>query len=263
MQNDNVKVMALRRDGECVCGAFVPRGSQAGWHRSLHVVLCATCLQLDVPPEPVDVGVPGASLEREYARRTAARELRVRQRHPRIGGLLLKLRGPERTTQAFAIGAAGEREIASKLQRELGDAVLFLFNRRLGTGRVRGDIDIIAIAATGVWVIDPKNYAGKKVRARRDTFVVNGRRHPQLAESMRRQLDVVRTGVASGPAPTVPVQGGYCFLDADLPWTRLVVEGVPALSPRATIRALREPGPVDAAKRARLHADLARRFPPA
>ena len=265
MGTSDVRVMSLSRDDECGCGAFVPKGATAGWHRTRRVVICTACLETEAAPSAVEVGVPGGSLDREYERRTAAREKRVRNKHPRIGGLLLRLVGPVRTTEAFAIGAAGEREVAARLQRELGDSVLFLFNRKRGVGRGGGDIDIIAVAPSGVWIIDPKKYAGRKVRADRagTTFIVDGRRKPQLADSMRRQIDVVIAGVRSGPVPTAPVRAAYCFLGADLPWTSLVVEGVPALALRGLVKALREPGPLDADTRLRLQADLSRRFPSA
>ncbi|MEV7396691.1 nuclease-related domain-containing protein [Aeromicrobium sp. NPDC092404] len=265
MGTSDVKIMQLRRDGECVCGALVPRGTTAGWHPELRIVLCATCLKLETPPTPIEVGTPGGSLQREYERRRAAREKRTRERHPHIGGLLLRLAGPVRTTEAFAVGARGEREAAEKLQREVGDTVLFLFNRKRGTGRTSGDIDIIAIAPSGVWIIDPKKYVGKKVRANRagTMFVIGGTRRPQLSESMRRQIEVVTAGVRSGPAPTAPVRAAYCFIGADLPWSSLTVDGVAALTMRGTVKALREPGPLGADERARLHADLSHRFPPA
>ena len=274
MGTSGVKVMSLRRDGECGCGAFVPRGTTAGWDRSLRVIVCGSCLAADSEPdaEPevsatpaIDIGVPGASLDREHQRRRAAHEKRVRERHPRIGGLLLRLAGPVRTTEAFAVGARGEREVAARLQRDVGGSVLFLFNRQLGPGRRDGDIDIIAIAPSGVWIIDPKKYAGKKVRVNRagSMFIVDGRRRPHLAESMRRQIDAVTAGVLAGPAATAPVRAAYCFVGADLPWTSLAVDGVPALAARGLVKALREPGPLDADARTRLQADLSVRFPPA
>jgi hypothetical protein len=262
MGTSDVKVMSLQRDGECVCGAFVPRGTKAGWHRTLRMVICASCLGLVDEPVPVDIGVPGGSLDREYARRMAAREQSVRARHPHIGGLVLRLRPPPSSTLAFAIGAAGEREAAETLARTVGDSALFLYNRRVGPG-ARGDIDIIAVAAAGVFVIDPKKYAGRKVRATRarDCFVVDGRRRPALAPSMRRHLGAVVQAVREGPLSTASVSAAYCFIGADLPFRRLVVDGVPALGLRGTSELLRQPGPLDARQRAMLHADLGRRFP--
>jgi hypothetical protein len=228
-------------------------------------VICAGCLGLVDAPAPIDIGVPGGSLDREYARRMTAREQSVRARHPHIGGLVLKLRPPPSSTIAFAIGAAGEREAAETLTRAVGDSALFLYNRRVGPGKVMGDIDIIAVAAAGVFVIDPKKYAGRKVRATRarDCFVVDGRRRPALAPSMRKHLGAVVQAVREGPLSTASVWAAYCFIGADLPFRRLVVDGVPALGLRGTSELLRQPGPLDARQRAILHADLGRRFPPA
>jgi hypothetical protein len=202
---------------------------------------------------------------REHERRTAAREQRVLERHPRLGRVLLRLAGPQHHIEAFAKGAAGEREVAAALSRALGDTALFLYNRRRGTGRERGDIDMIVVVSSGVWIVDPKKYARRRIRAdgARETFLIDGRRRPHLAQSMSRQIDVVTAAVQAGPVPTADVRAAYCFLDADLPLTRLEVRGVPALSLRATRKALRADGPLSAADRVALHAYLARRFPPA
>jgi hypothetical protein len=268
---DDIKILVLRRDGVCGCGVAVPRGVQAGWHRTLRVVVCARCLESGDVTEAssaeaeVEIGRPGASLDREYARRMRSREVTVRAAHPVIGGLLLLLAGPRHTTEAFRIGAEGERQVAAALERAGGGDVLFLYNRRRGTGAERGDIDMLAIAPSGVHIIDPKKYVGRKIRAtvRGDEIVVDGRKHTGLSASMRRQIAVVTAAVQSGPQSQAPVHAAYCFLGADLPWRTLVVGGVPVLGIRGVKRLLDRPGPLDAVARGALHADLARRFPPA
>src|SRR5437588_449013 len=83
---------------------------------------------------PVDAGVPGASLQAEYERRSSSRESRVRSKHPRLGGLLLAVTGEPATTTAFKVGAEGERRAAARLEELCGSDVLFLHNRRLGPG---------------------------------------------------------------------------------------------------------------------------------
>ncbi len=265
MTVDDVKMMALRRDGECVCGTFVPKGTQAGWHRTLRIVLCARCLRVEPQEVPVDIGVPGASLDREYVRRKQSYERRVRARHPHLGGLMLRFSAPKATTEAFRIGAAGEREVAAALSEAVGEEVLFLYNRRRGTGRVLGDIDMIAIAPSGVHIIDPKKYRGRKVRANRaqDTFIIDGRRHPALSASMLKQIEAVTAAVNSGPRPTTPVHAAYCFVGADLPWRALAVNGVPAVGMRGVARLLSQPGTLDRESREILHRDLSVRLPPA
>lgn len=278
MGTSDVKVLSLRRDGACGCGRLLPKGTRAGWDRARKVVICELCLTAELSPTPtteptptreasvaVEPGSPGESLQREYERRMAVREARVTARFPRIGRFLLTISGPAQTTKAFAIGAEGEREVASRLERDLGSTVMFLYNRRRGTGREAGDIDILAIAPSGVWIIDPKKYAGRKVRSGRSgsVFVVDGRRRPHLVESMRRQLTVVTAAMVVAPDPQVPVHAAYCFVGADLPWGRLVVDGVPALSMKGTVKQLRRPGPLGPNEQRALHGFLAERFPPA
>jgi hypothetical protein len=263
----DVKFMALRRDGECACGTALPKGTRAAWDKVRRVVICEVCLaepELGAPAI-VDIGVLGASLQREYERRMVARELRVTSAHPLIGGWLVRTFKPPHTTTAFATGAAGERKAAEVLTRKVGDSVLFLYNRRVGLGPERGDIDIIAVAPSGVFVIDPKKYAGRKVRRNRagDAFVIDGRRRAGLAVSMRRHVDAVAIAVSEGPMPEIAVAGSYCFIGADLPLRQLAVDGVPALGLRGTVRMLKQRGFLDAGQRLILRADLARRFPAA
>ena len=132
----------------------------------------------------VDVGDPGSSLQAEFERRAAARESRVRARHPRIGGFLLAVFNEPATTTAFSTGAVGERRVAARLAELSGPGVLFLHNRLLGPGRRDGDVDHIALTAGGVYVIDAKRYKNAKVRVRhsgglfspvREQLMVNGR----------------------------------------------------------------------------------------
>src|SRR5215217_3006119 len=112
------------------------------------------------PPDPeLDTGTAGASARREHDRRRANRERRVREKHPHIGGALLALRdGPTHET-VWARGAAGEERVAAYLAKHLNDDVVVLHDRRI-PGR-RANIDHIAVAPSGVWVVDAKRYKGK------------------------------------------------------------------------------------------------------
>lgn len=259
----DVKMMRLRYAGTCRCGTAVAKGERAGWDRAAREVVCLACLESATAPTEINPGAPGASLEREYLRRKAVRGARVMKRFPRAGKLMLRLAGPVQTTEAFATGAEGEREVARLLEKELGTEALVLYNRRRGTGREPGDIDILVTTAAGVFIIDPKKYAGKRVRARRGTFIVDGRRRPQLAVSMRRQIDVVSTAMAVSEFADVQIRAAYCFLGADLRWRPLQVDGVPALGPRGTIRLLKTPGDIDQGRQHAIHTLLSREFPPA
>lgn len=263
------KIMSLRYAGQCDCGAEIAKGEKAAWDRTERKVICLVCLEPEVaqsePDAAIETGIPGASLQREYERRMAKREARVTERFPRMGRLMLKMVAPAHTTKAFATGAEGEREVAKILEAKLGGDALVLYNRRRGLGKERGDIDMLVVAASGVHIIDPKKYVGRKVRANgaRDTFLIDGRRRPNLSASMRRQINAVSAAMQSSPFPTVPVAAAYCFLGADLPWTRLHVDGVPAFGTRSVIKTLRQPGLLDAEQRRAIHAYLHSQFPPA
>jgi hypothetical protein len=64
---------------------------------------------------------------------------------------------PQSTT-AWAKGSEGERRLAEHLLRTVGGRAVLLHDRKVP--HTRGNIDHIAIAASGVWVIDAKNYNG-------------------------------------------------------------------------------------------------------
>jgi len=80
--------MKVRYDGMCECGKTVAAGNEAGWDRTAKQVVCMGCVEPAPPSTPVDMGMPGASLKREYERRKASREARVRAKHPKLGGPL-------------------------------------------------------------------------------------------------------------------------------------------------------------------------------
>jgi hypothetical protein len=150
------------------CGSPIPAGTRAWWDQGSRTVTCVMCWAPDgaapaqpaVPGDVLEVGHAGASLEREYERRTHNRERRTRKAHPHIGGRLLAMRGTPQHERAFHQGAVAERAVADSVaRRTAGNPVITLHNRRMPGGR--GDIDHVAIAPTGVYVIDTKDWKGK------------------------------------------------------------------------------------------------------
>ena len=227
-----------------------------------------------LPAEAVEVGIPGASLKKEYQRRSDARTARIRGKHSKIGGLILALSDDPASTTAFAKGAIGEESVARRLEKYCGEAVLFLHNRRLGPGRRDGDIDHIAIAASGVYIIDAKRYkdaaievrsTGGLLRPRVEKLFVAGRDRTKLLDGLNKQHAAVEAALASyrgGPTPSVTTV--LCFVDANLPlFGTLSIGAVPLLGPRGTSKLLRRPGGLDAAGREALHRHLAMMLPPA
>jgi hypothetical protein len=213
----------------------------------------------------LDLGAAGASGRREYERRRAKREAKTRERHPHVGGLLLKLQDAPAHEQAWARGAAGEEELATSLARRCPEAIVLHDRRMPGS---RANIDHLAVVASGVYVIDAKRYKGK-IEVRKPFFgesklVIGGRDKTKLIAGLERQAEAVRA-VLTPLAPDAPVNRCLCFVgDPQMPVVRrLEIDGVPLFYPRRLAKQLRQPGELRAEEIGRIVGALAQRFPPA
>jgi hypothetical protein len=210
-----------------------------------------------------DPGTPGAGARREYERRKAKREARTRERHPLLGGVILAVQTPPQSELAWERGAAGEEELAGSLARRCPEAIV-LHDRRMPVGRA--NIDHIAIAPSGIWVIDAKRHRGR-VEVRRPWFGepelrIGGRNRTKLVAGLDRQVDVVRA-VTEELAPDMPVRGCLCFVggQATLPTFRKSMIGeTELLYPRAPAKRLAASEALDPERRRALAAALAERF---
>lgn len=108
--------------------------------------MCVEHQDVSAPEEQreFDGETAGASARRAHGRRKATRESRVREKHPRLGGLMLALRAAPRHETAWATGAGGEEHVAQKLARHLDDCICVLHDRRVPGSRA--NIDHIAVA---------------------------------------------------------------------------------------------------------------------
>lgn len=268
-----IKRLRLRYADTCECGVELAKGELAGWDRVAGQVFCVNCLEPVMEPivEPT-AGIPGASLVREYERRHGSRERRVRAKFPKIGGFLLAIAPEPHTTKAFAIGAKGEQKAALQLGQRCPD-VLFLHNRRLGAGEHFGDIDHIAVAPSGVFIIDAKNYRDAKVRVSRpglfssgtEKLMIRGRNRTKLVESLKKQKASVEMALdyRVNDLP-IPVTAMFCFLDVDLPWfAKLSIQGFLIRGGRGTAKVLNAPGPLTAGRRQEIWTHLAMSLPSA
>jgi len=223
-------------------------------------------------PNDVDRGTPGGSLLRTYEQRRARRETQVRSRHPRIGGAILALSDEPATTVSFRRGADAEVFVAQRLRQRCGPEVELLFNRRLSARGRDGDIDVLAVAPSGVHVVDVKRYqAAVRVRRRggllrplRPQLLIGSRDRTALLDSLERQRDVVRALLDRHPdGAAVPLHLAMCFVDADLPLISEQIRGVAVLGSKGVAKRLAKPGWVDGDVRARLTSHLAQALPPA
>jgi hypothetical protein len=272
------KQMRLRYAGVCrVCDAELAARVEAIYERSTKTVRCLDCspttgspgpalVEEGAPrpsrnPETVDTGTPGASARREYERRKAKREVRIREKHPKLGGLILAVTDEPQSTTAWDTGAVGEERVGQKLNELASDTLRVLHDRRIpGT---RANIDHTAVTPTGVYVIDPKRYKGRPtlkveggvLRPRTEKLLVGIRDCTKLVDGVLRQVDLVRTIVGHD----VPVTGVLCFVDADWPLIggAFTTRGVDVLWPKKLYARLIEPAPgrVDVAALQRQLAD--------
>jgi hypothetical protein len=107
--------------------------------------------------------------------------------------------------------------VARHLEKYAGDVALFLHDRKV-PGR-RGNIDHLAIASSGVWIIDSKNYKGKVEHRDVGGFFktdlrlyVNGRDRSDAAHGLHWQVDAVRMALAD---KSVEVHPTVCFVEAE------------------------------------------------
>lgn len=162
-----------------------------------------------------DGGVAGSSARREYERRRANDEARIRERWGRLGGIAVALSDERPSTTAWRRGAVGEERMGRLLDSIASSTIRVLHDRRVpGT---RGNLDHLVVTSGGVWIVDTKRYAGR-VELRREgglfsprvsRLYVGGRDKTKLVDGMRWQQDAVTH------AQAVPVFGALCFVEAE------------------------------------------------
>lgn len=248
------KRMRLRYAGSCrVRGVALPTTTEAIYERATRTVRCLAHDEsaADVSAElQIDAGVPGGSARREFERRTASRERRIREKHPRLGGLFHALSDEPQSTRAWDTGALGEELVGNRLNELASDTLRVLHDRRIPGSTA--NIDHLAVTPTGVFVIDPKNYRGRPqlkikggvLRPRVEKLAVGSRDCTQLVDGVQKQVDIVR-GVLGDQ---VPVQGVLCFVAADWPpfGGSFTTRGVEVMWPRKLYALLRADQPASA-----------------
>lgn len=231
------KVIRLRYAGKCAtCRLALAAHSEAWWDAESRTTTCLTCRPrtdaasaLTTHVQPVEElsspgagssppkGEAGASALREHERRHQRRAARIEERWGRLAGVVKFLSDDPQSITAWAKGSEGERRLARHLLAAVGDRAVLLHDRRVpGT---RGNIDHIAIAASGVWVIDAKNYKGLVERRNvggwfktDDRLYVRKRDRTKAVDGLGWQMDAVRVALSDIEAPVI---GALCFIEAD------------------------------------------------
>ena len=249
--------MKLRYAGVCrLCGTGLPARTEAIYERPIKAVRCVACptgaviaeVETEAAPGPVDAievaaGVAGSSARREYERRKAKDEQRLRQKWGKLGSIAVALSDEKQSTKAWATGAVGEERLGARLDSLASDTIAVLHDRRIpGT---KANIDHIAVTAAGIWVIDAKRYRGRPelkieggiLRSRVEKVLVGRRDCTMLVDGVLKQIDFVREVVGD-----LPVTGALCFVEADWPLMggAFTTRGVHALWPKRLAKLLVE-----------------------
>jgi hypothetical protein len=270
--NEDEKRMRLRYSGTCrVCSVELPAKTEAIYERASKTVRCITHdTTPDASPdvsEAVDTGSPGASARREFERRRAKREERIRTKRPRLGGLILAFTDDPQSTKAWDTGALGEERLGNRLNELASDSLRVLHDRRIpGT---KANIDHIAVSSTGVYVIDAKKYKGRPqlrieggiLRPRVEKLLVGTRDCTKLVDGVLKQVDIVRGLVGDD----IPIHGVLCFIEADWPLIggSFTTRGVEVLWPKRLYPKLKSDGLLQTQTVAEVHRRLASSLPPA
>jgi hypothetical protein len=277
-------IIPLRFPGTCsTCGVALPAKTKAHWDKTERKITCLNCSaqfdDLEAPPSveteadetttspspnlialepqqrspaplttpsPPSSGRAGASAAYEYQRRHDKREAVLDQRFGRFSGLVKFLVDDPQSTRAWAKGSAGERELAEALQRRIGDRAVLLHDRRIP--RSSANIDHLAIAASGVWIIDAKTYKGRVERRDKggwfkvdDHLYVNGRDRTKLVGGLDKQKKAVLSALVD---VDVLVHTVLCFIDAEWSWfpKPFQIDGVWVTWGKALSEMIAEPG---------------------
>lgn len=255
------KRMRLRFAGICsICGRSLPARGEAIYERTSKTVRCLTheaSTDVDSGADHSDVGTPGASARREFERRKARREQRLRKKHPKIGGLLHAISDEPQSTAAWYTGAIGEEQLGGRLNELGSDRLLVLHDRRIPGSRA--NIDHLAVTPTGVFVIDAKKYAGRPslrvrgglLRPRSEKLLVGTRDCTKLVDGMLKQVGVVVDAIGDA----IHVNGVLCFVEADWPLLggAFTTRGVSVLRPKKLYPQLQADGRMTAEAISHIH----------
>jgi len=292
------KTLALRRPDVCAdCAVALPAGTRATWFPDTRTVRCLPCVegkerdssnQLPSPAPTLHFpSQPGGSAWLEYKRRSNAELAESRQaiaeyeawrdkaiaERPIVGRLMVVLKSrpllaqESQSTKAWKVGAEGERRVGERLDG-LED-VLALHD--LAVPNSRANIDHIAVAPTGVYLIDTKKYKGQ-IECRNvggffksdPRLYVWGYDKTELVDRVNWQVAVIRKALGRSYAD-MPVLGTMCFVDGDFRQrpAHFTVDSVGVVGLSELAQVLQRPGPFSPERRQEVAHLLGTRLRPA
>jgi hypothetical protein len=140
---------------------------------------------------------------------------------------------PEPVVAPPAPQGKGGTRLAAFLREEWGDRVALLDDRIVP--RIKGHVDHVAVARSGVWVIDSRRY-GEMVEFREngswfkmdERLFVDGRDRTALAADLDPLVEALERVLESADLVNVPVHAALCFTNWKADWLTLsfAVKGV-------------------------------------
>jgi hypothetical protein len=249
--DNGARSIRVRYSGTCVgCGSRVEAGTRAWWDATGRHITCETCWGKS-RQTAARVFVPGAS-----AQRTADRLATKEHAEWNDAGLLKKAsivwRDEPSKARPWSRGAEGERLVGSLLNQLQNEGVLLAFHD-LHVPRTSANVDHVAIAPSGIHVIDAKCYRNKQVEVvdrggffRRDLQLrVAKRNRTNLVDKLAKQILLIDSVTRDAELPT-SVTPVLCFVHAL--WgvfkKEYVLNAVHVVPPPRLERLLRRPGPL-------------------
>jgi len=210
------KLIRLRYAGTCSqCASVLAPDTRGWWDSEARTATCVDChpaeddsrVQVAAPDQiqgitnsdsitPLATGEAGASARQMFEQKHRRREERIERKWGRLAGVVKFVSTDPQSARAWANGSTGERRLASLLVKSLGDRAALLHDRKIPGSRA--NIDHLAIAASGIWIIDAKNYTGKVEQ--RDVgglfstdqrLYVNGHDYTELVAGFAWQINAV------------------------------------------------------------------------
>lgn len=249
-----MKQTRLRYAGVCrQCRTSIAAGTEAVYESETKTILCLVCateaaVALSSALEPdregvvsAEPGTAGSSARREYERRKAKDQEKLRGKWGSLGSLAVALSDVRQSTKSWDQGATGEERLGARLNALASEDLAVLHDRRIPGSKA--NIDHIAITPGGIWVIDAKRYKGRPelkieggfLRPCTEKLLIGGRESTKLVDGVLKQVDVVRDLVED-----VPVNGALCFIEADWPLFggAFMTRGVQVLWPKRLAKVL-------------------------
>jgi hypothetical protein len=175
--------------------------------------------------------------ERRALRREAARE-RAISRSAQGDKLLLTMSDDPSAINGYGHGGERTRDLAYTLTKTATNAI-FLYQRRLSLRSTEDPIDLIAVAPSGVWIIDIQTCAGGRVAvggrqrmmsSRFTHLLIRGRDRTAHLDRLTGQARAVEEALSELDIMDVPVRPAFCFYDAETQWRGTPMVGTAVLT---------------------------------